>query len=159
VAGGPEYEVKLEEIAREGLYDQVAFRLPEGAIPTESMAWITGSIDGRAFEANTSPHEEGGHWVFIPVELREQLSIGVGDQVRVSIDPLEERPEVPAPDDFREALAVAGAGLDFEQLTAGQRGEYVRWISEVEGEERTQRIRRAVEGIRDRRAPREVVKD
>lgn len=151
MAGGSEYDVALEEIAREGIYDQVGFRLPDAALPDQAMTWVTGTINGRDFQANASPAEDGSHWVFVPIELRRDLGVGAGDRVHVRIDAPETRTEVRAPDDFREALAAGAAGLDFEQFPPGERRDYVRWVEDASGEERADRIRRAVEAIRARR--------
>lgn len=153
MAGELSFDVTLEEIARDGIYDQVAFRLPADLIPGEALARITGRLNGRPFEANASPAEDGQIWVFVPLELRREIGVDTGDRVRAEIDPPRDRLEVDAPDDFRAALGRAGAGLDFEQLPAGQRGEYARWVAEAGGEERAGRIRRAVEGILEHRPP------
>jgi bacteriocin resistance YdeI/OmpD-like protein len=150
----PSLKVRLEEMGRTQDGDAyVGYFLPDDLVGVPPPARIRGSLGSQEFVTATALSDGGRQVVFVPADLREAGGLEIGDEVNLEFEVMETTEELAVPDDLREALAEAGVGLDFEQLSEDARHRYVRWVRAAHGDGRSERLQKAVQMIRDREEP------
>lgn len=148
----PSLKVQLEELGETQDGDMyVGYFLADDLVGLPAPARIKGTIEGNEFVTATAPGDGGRQIVYVPAEMREATGLKPGDEVSLEFELLETTEELEVPNDLREALAEAGAGLDFEQLSEDDRRRWVRWVRQ--GHDDPSRVREAVKKIRDREPP------
>jgi len=111
-------------------------------LPTRSMTTVSGTINGRAFQATLEPDGQGSHWLKVDGRMRTAAGVAAGDAVQVELTPVAEEPEPKVPPDLRKALATApGARAVWRDITPIARRDWIQWITSAKRPEtRTRRV-------------------
>ncbi|WP_031345038.1 YdeI/OmpD-associated family protein [Xanthomonas phaseoli] len=87
------------------------------ALPTRSMASVTGTLAGHPLQATLQPDGRGGHW------------LATGQTVALVLTPVAEEPEPVVPDDLHAALAAhPAARATWNDITAVARRDWILWV-------------------------------
>jgi bacteriocin resistance YdeI/OmpD-like protein/uncharacterized protein DUF1905 len=114
-----------------------------------ARAKVKVTVNGVALRTTVAVYA-GRSYVGFRKEIREAAGIGIGDRIRVRIEPdLDER-IVDVPPELARALAKDRvAKKAFDGLAFTHRKEYAKWVGEAKKPEtRERRIARTVEGLR-----------
>jgi hypothetical protein len=138
-----EFDAPVEAARGGGAY----VRLPEAAMEalgSRGRVPVVASFDGVPYRGSTMPMGDGTSCVGILKSIRQQLGVGVGDTVHVTVErDTSERVVEPTPD-LAEAFTPEAAAA-FERLAPSHRRAYVRWIEEAKRPET--RARRVAESV------------
>lgn len=110
---------------------------------------VKGTVNGHPFRSTALPSGDGGHYLVVGKEIRDQINAHQGDNVQVTLElDLEER-RVDVPEDLQQALAAnPQAQLAFEKMSYSHQKEYVDWIQDAKkAETRQSRIEKAISTI------------
>jgi hypothetical protein len=100
------------------------------------------------------PRKGGGHRLYVNGGMRAAAGVGVGDRVRIELQPLAAG-EVGLPPDLESALADARRRRDFEDLEDSHRRELVRLVeSAVTASSRRARVAEVLGQLRGEPVPR-----
>ena len=119
--------------------------LPKDAsarLPARATVAVEGSFAGQPLWTVLPPDGQGGHWLKVERSLREAAGVAVGDTVTLELVPSADEPEPVVPADLRAGLAAADAEVraNWKSLKAGQRRDWIDWITQPKKPET--RIRR-----------------
>ena len=124
-------------------------RLPDDAsamLPSRGQVAVRAVMNGQAFQTVLEPDGRRGHWLKVGQELRQALTVGEGDTVALTVEPVKDWPEPGIPEDFQAALAGAPDICElWKSITPMARWEWVRWINATSN--RQTRERRVEVGI------------
>jgi len=114
------------------LGDRMIARLPDDAstaLPSRGQVAAEVTVNDRPLTTVIEPDGRRGHWLSIDNDLRSELDLEPGDELRVVIEPTKSWPEPEVPDDLADALADAPDLSDtWQGITPMARWEWVRWI-------------------------------
>lgn len=100
-----------------------------GMLPSRGQVMVTGTLNGRPFQAALEPDGNGGHWLNVDKHLRQAAAVRTGETVSLEIEPTKDWPE---PDIPADVLAAVTADADIQALwqdiTPMARWEWLRWI-------------------------------
>jgi hypothetical protein len=116
---------------------------------TKNQVRVKGTVNGHPYRSTALPSGDGGHYLVVGRDIRDQIQAKAGDVIQVTIEiDLEER-RVVIPDDLAQALAGRPQGKStFERLTYSHQKEYLDWIeSAKKPETRARRIEKTIEGV------------
>ena len=106
--------------------------LPKSAsdrLPRRGRTTVSGTLDGRAFQATLEPDGQLSHWLKVSEALRKAAGVQVGDKVTVTIDPVAQEPEPALPSDLHDALAACPeARAVWDDTTTLARVDWIHWI-------------------------------
>lgn len=98
-------------------------------LPRRGRTSVTGTLNGRRFQATLEPDGQLSHWLKVSEELREAADADFGDVVTVQMSPANPEPEPQLPDDLRNALAVSPSAIAvWESTTTLARVDWIHWI-------------------------------
>jgi hypothetical protein len=123
-------------------------RLPRDAstaLPSRGMVAVDGHLAGHAFTALLQPDGEGGHWLKLPRALWQAAGADAGIEVSLALASAQQEPELPLPQDLRQALAAAPAAqAQWKTLTPAARRDFIQWLATAkQAETRHRRIHTA----------------
>ena len=106
--------------------------LPKSAsdrLPRRGRTTVSGTLDGRAFQATLEPDGQLSHWLKVSEALRKAAGVQVGDKVTVTIDPVAQEPEPALLSDLHDALAACPeARAVWDDTTTLARVDWIHWI-------------------------------
>jgi bifunctional DNA-binding transcriptional regulator/antitoxin component of YhaV-PrlF toxin-antitoxin module len=128
-----------------GAYAEVPFDVE--AVFGDKRPPVNATIDGVPFQTRLVRMGSPCHVVGVPKEIRVQLGKGVGDTVKITLEPDATPRVVEVPPDLAQVLKKSPKAKEFfEGLSYTHRKEYVRWITEAKKEEtRLRRLDKTVE--------------
>lgn len=114
-------------------------------LPRRGRATVNGTLNGHAFVATLEPDGQLSHWLRVSMSLMRAAKVGIGEQVTVEIEPMDQEPEPDIPSDLQEALSSAPeAKAIWLATTTIARLDWVHWIeSAKQTKTRAKRIRDA----------------
>lgn len=123
----------------------IFLRLPQEAsekLPTRSMQSVEGSLNGKPLAVTLEPDGDGGHWLRVESDLRDELELSAGEIVEVEVAPVKVEPEPKVPSDFKAALddSTEKARETWESITPMARRDWIFWI--VTGKKADTRVKR-----------------
>jgi hypothetical protein len=126
-----------------------------GGDPPERYVRVEGAANGHPFATRLTPRGGGAYRLFLDGEVRSAADIHVGDDVTIEVARADATPELPLPDDLREALSALDGGVQaFVGLTEAQRTGMVAFVERARtAGTRARYVERVVEEVR-RRVPR-----
>jgi hypothetical protein len=130
--------------------DRGGVRLPIPFQPTEVWGkkrrhFVKGLLGGTRFEGSLGVRE-GRYFFPVNEKLRESANVGIGDRVKVVIEPAPAHDSA-LPMELEKALTTnAKARAFFESLSPFYRNTFGQWVADAKKEAtREQRIRQVVE--------------
>ncbi len=106
---------------------------------------VHGTINGIAYRSSIMPRGDGTHYMAVNKELQAAARIGVGDTVKVTMEPDTAPRTVTIPPWLMKALKAAAVHKVFNALSYSHKKELIDWISDAKKPEtRTRRIEKCV---------------
>ncbi len=100
---------------------------------------VAGTINGFKFRSTVAPMK-GQYFICVNREMREGAKVGVGDTVRVVLEPDTAPRIVEVPADLKKALAKnKEAKAAWERYSYPHRKEFAKWITEAKKPETRER--------------------
>lgn len=137
---------------------KVILKLPVAAsakLPSRGMLMVKGTLNSIPFktllepDGRYAPDKKPSHWFAPDKKLLAEAHAGIGDVVKVSLQPTKEwiEPEVPA--DVKKMLATSPkAEALWKDITPLARWDWIRWIRAVKTPEtRVKHIRVALDKL------------
>lgn len=98
-------------------------------LPRRGRTTVTASIKNHEFLSTLEPDGQLSHWLKLDADLCKQIKLKAGDQISLSIAPVDKEPEPAMPDDLRSALnATPGALAVWDSTTTIARLDWIHWI-------------------------------
>lgn len=144
-----EFAATLLQPAKPGNDDSWTFLvLPKSAsekLPRRGRTSVTGTLNGQSFQATLGPDGQLSHWLKVSDELRQSANAGIGDEVSVMLQSVDQEPEPEVPADLEAALASAPESLAvWNDTTTIARLDWIHWVVSAKREKtRATRIENA----------------
>ena len=116
---------------------------------TRGQLKVKGTVNGVPYRGSLLPHGDGGHYLVVKAEIRDQANVSAGDRVRVVLEEDTAPRTVTLPKDFKQALVRSPkAKATFAGFSYSHQKEFVDWIgSAKKADTRARRIESAVAQI------------
>jgi len=113
---------------------------------------VTVTVNGVKLRTTVAVYG-GKSYVGFRKEIQEAAGIGIGDRLRVKIEPDEAPREVEVPEDLARALAKdKAAGKAYAALSFSHRKEYAVWVAEAKKPEtRARRVAQTLEKLKKKK--------
>ena len=140
------FTATIEEARGGGALVAIPFDVRE-AYGTGGQVKVKATFDGEPYRGSIAPMGSGRHVLGVTKAIREAIGKGVGDRVKVVVEPDSEPRTVEVPKDLAAALRKsAAAEKSFDELSYTHRKEYVRWVEEAKKPEtRARRVAQTIE--------------
>lgn len=126
-------------------------------LPSRGQVSVRGELNGQSFRTVLEPDGRWGHWMRVHDELAQQVAVGAGDVVQVTIHTSPDWPEPVVPEDLMTALNGAPKKVKekWRDITPMARWEWVRWVrATANPDTRAARIEKTVSKLNgDHRRP------
>ncbi len=127
----------------------------EKVFGSKARVSVRGAINGVAFRSSIMPRGDSTHYMAVNKELQAAAKAGVGDTVKVTMEPDTAPRTVTVPVWLRKALKTAGQDKVFGALSYSHRKELVDWLAQAKlPETRARRIEKCVAMLAKRNPPR-----
>jgi len=104
----------------------------ETAFGAKGRVAVRGTINGIAYRSSIMPRGDGTHYMAVNQTIRSAAGIGVGDTVKVVMEPDTAERTVTVPPDLKKALAGnPKAAAIFTSFSYSHRKELVDWIEQA----------------------------
>jgi hypothetical protein len=103
---------------------------------------VRGTINGFAYRSSILPRGDGTHYMAVNQTMRAAAGAGVGDRVKVVMEPDTAARTLTVPAYLKKALKAAGYDKRFVAMSYSHRKELVDWIAGAKSR------RRALDGSR-----------
>jgi hypothetical protein len=118
---------------------------------------VRGTINGVAYRSSILPRGDGTHYMAVNQTIRAAAGAGIGDTVKVVMEPDTARRTVTIPPNLKRALAAAAQDKTFAALSYSHRKELVDWIAQAKRPEtRARRIEKCLNMLAERKAGEEL---
>jgi hypothetical protein len=122
---------------------------------TRARVAVKGTINGFAYRSSIMPRGDGTHYMALNKEMQAGANAGVGDTVKVTMEPDTAKRTVEVPPYLTKALKAAGQDKIFAALSHSHQKELVDWIADAKQEEtRSRRIEKCVAMLKAKKTPR-----
>lgn len=99
-------------------------------LPRRGRTTVSGEINGNEFMQTLEPDGKKSHWMRISQALQEASGVTYGDELSISIKPLDKEPDPEVPDDFQGALVNnSDAQKTWYATTPLARVDWIHWIT------------------------------
>jgi Domain of unknown function (DUF1905)/Bacteriocin-protection, YdeI or OmpD-Associated len=106
---------------------------------------VRGKINGVTYRSSIFPRGDGTHYMAVNQTLRAAAGVGIGDRVKVVMEPDTAKRTVTVPPYLKRALSAAAQDKTFAALSYSHRKELVDWIAQAKKPEtRARRIQKCV---------------
>lgn len=106
---------------------------------------VRGTINAVSYRSSILPRGDGTHYMAVSQTIRAAASAGVGDMVKVVMEPDTAKRNVTVPPYLKKALAAASKDKTFAALSYSHRRELVDWIAQAKKlETRESRIEKCI---------------
>jgi hypothetical protein len=106
---------------------------------------VRGTINDVVYRSSILPRGDGTHYMAVNQTIRAAASAGIGDQVKVVMEPDTQKRTIVVPPWLEKALAQAAQDKTFHALSYSHRKELVDWISQAKKPEtRARRIEKCL---------------
>ena len=141
-----EFKVKLFGCGRSGQVAGMNIPFDVKKVWGKARLPVSGTINGFKFRTTIAPMR-GEYFVCVNRQMREGGKCGVGDTVKVMLEPDTAPRTVEAPPDLKKALkSDKSAQAGWERYSYTYRKEFARWITEAKKPEtRARRLEKALE--------------
>ena len=115
---------------------------------------VRGTINGVAYRSSIMPRGDGTHSMAVNQTIRAAAGAGVGDRVRVVMEPDTAPRTVAVPAWLKKALKAAAQDKVFQALSYSHQKELVDWISDAKKlETRARRIEKCITMLARKKPP------
>lgn len=115
---------------------------------------VRGAINGVPYRSSILPRGDGTHYMAVNQTLRAAAKAGVGDLVKVVMEPDTTPRTVAIPPWLSKALKAAGRDKAFAALSYSHRKELVDWLTQAKKPEtRARRIEKCVAMLAGKKPP------
>jgi hypothetical protein len=112
---------------------------------------VRGTINGVAYRSSIMPRGDGTHYMAVNQTIRAAAGAGIGDTVKVVMEPDTATRTVTVPPYLKTALAAAAHDKTFAALSYSHRKELVDWIAQAKKPEtRARRIEKCLQMLAKR---------
>jgi hypothetical protein len=126
----------------------------EKAFSSKARVAVRGTINGVAFRSSIMPRGDGTHYMAVNQTLRAAAAAGIGDQVKVVMEPDTAARTVTVPAYLSKALRAAGLDKVFGAESYSHRKELVDWIAQAKKPEtRARRLEKCLKMLAERKTP------
>ncbi|MGC2300569.1 MAG: YdeI/OmpD-associated family protein [Acidobacteriaceae bacterium] len=106
---------------------------------------VRGTINAIPFRSSIMPRGDGTHYMAVNQTIRAAAGAGIGDMVKVVMEPDTAKRTVTVPPYLKKALAAASQNNTFAALSYSHRKELVDWIAQAKKlETRASRIEKCI---------------
>ena len=113
------------------------------ALGSQAAKRVIATIHGRAWRLGLLPLAGGGRYLLLNKDVCKALNIGLGQELKIGIEPDPDPDHVDVPDELAEALAAwPEAETVFSNYSGAHRRAMARLVAEAK--QRETRVRRAV---------------
>jgi len=115
---------------------------------------VRGTINGFAYRSSIMPRSGGSHYMAVNKEMQQGAGAGVGDVVKVVMEPDTAERTVVVAADLKKALNAAGLDRIFATLSYSHQKEFVDWIEQAKKPEtRAARIEKCLKMLSEGKTP------
>jgi len=116
---------------------------------------VRGTINNVAYRSSIMPRGDATHYMAVNQTLRAAAGAGIGDTVKVVMEPDTAKRTVTVPPYLKKALAAAAHDKIFAALSYSHRKELVDWIAQAKKPEtRARRIEKCLHMLAKRQPAR-----
>jgi hypothetical protein len=126
----------------------------EQAFGSKARVAVRGTINGVAYRSSIMPRGDGTHYMAVNQTIRAAAKAGIGDLVKVVMEPDTAIRTVTVPAYLRKALKAAGLEKVFASESYSHRKELVDWIAQAKKPEtRARRIEKCLKMLAELTPP------
>jgi hypothetical protein len=124
------------------------------AFGSKARVAVRGTINAFAFRSSIMPRGDGTHYMAVNQTVRAAAGAGIGDLVKVVMEPDTAPRTVTVPAYLNKALKVSGLAKVFAAESYSHRKELVDWIAQAKKPDtRDRRIGKCLKLLAERKTP------
>jgi hypothetical protein len=122
----------------------IPFRV-EATFGAKGRVAVRGTINGIPYRSSIVPRGDGTHYMAVNQTIRAAASAGVGDMVKVVMEPDTAKRTITVPPYLKKALAAASQDKTFASLSYSHSKELIDWIAQAKKlETRASRVEKCI---------------